>query len=91
MRAGLRFFLNPKIYTWQQNIRLPQYEDLENTSIENTRKSMGVQEKLNSIVLNVTTGKLFSPKQLRSEQKKENYQVATFVTGERRKVKRVDY
>ncbi len=88
IRDGLYFFLKPRIYTWQRITEEPLYEE---EKIENTRKTMGAREKLNSIVLNVTTGKLFSPKQMRSEQKKEEYQVATFETGERRKIKRVDY
>ncbi|MEW6617470.1 MAG: PrgI family protein [Patescibacteria group bacterium] len=88
IRAGLHFFLGPRIYTWQRTMEEPIYEE---EKIENARKTMGTKEKLNSIVLNVTTGKMFSPKQMRNEQKKEEYQVATFETGERRRVKKVNY
>ncbi len=90
VRSGLHFFLQPKIYTWQREIQKSVY-DGGGEGVETIRKNIGIQEKLNSVVLNVTTGKLFSPKQLRNEQKKDEYQVATFITGEKRKIKRVDY
>ena len=89
VRSGLRFFLEPKIYTWQRETQKSLYDN--EGAVESLRKNMGVQEKLSSVVLSVTTGKLFSPKQLRNDQKREEYQVATFITGEKRKVKRVDY
>jgi len=88
IRAGFHFFFGPRIYTWQRAIERPLYEE---EKIETARKTMGAREKLNSIVLNVTTGKMFSPKQMRNEQKKEEYQIAIFETGERRKIKKVNY
>lgn len=67
IRAGIHFFLGPRIYTWQRTIEAPLYEE---EKIETARKTMGAKEKLNSIMLTVTTGKLFSPKQMRNEWKK---------------------
>lgn len=90
VRSGLRFFLQPKVYTWQREAQKSMYGG-DGKEVESLRKNISIQEKLSSVMLNVTTGKLFSPKQLRNEQKKEEYQVATFITGEKRKVKRVDY
>lgn len=89
VKDGIGFFLKPRMYTWQKIEERATYGGGE--EIETMRKSAGTLEKLNSVVLNVTTGKIFSPKQLRKEQKKEEYQTATFITGEKRRVKRVDY
>lgn len=90
--AGIKYLIQPRVYTWQRIAEKKTIEIDELKKIESLRKKMSIQDKLKSIAINVTTGKLFSPSQLRKEEKKkEGYQVATFITGERRTVKRVDY
>ena len=90
--AGIKYIIQPRVYTWQRiaEKKTIEYDELE--KIEGLRKKMSIQDKLKSIALSITTGKFFSPSQSRAEQKKkEGYQVATFITGEKRAVKRVDY
>lgn len=90
--AGIKYLIQPRMYTWQRvaEKKTIEYDELE--KIEALRKNMSIQDKLKSITLSITTGKFFSPSQFRTEQKKkEGYQVATFITGEKRVVKRVDY
>ena len=55
---------------------------------------MSVQEKKKSIALNVTTGKIFNDKTHKSgdnKKTKDEFEVATFTTGEKKLVKRIDY
>jgi hypothetical protein len=51
---------------------------------------MGIEEKLKSIALQITTGKFFTqlgtPRNSNTE-----YQVVTYLTGEKKVAKRVDY
>ncbi len=84
--AILGYFWKPKIYTWQR--QLPQ-ATVNVSEIENIRKKMGLQEKLKSIALNITTGKFF--KSEGGGGSGEKYETVVFLTGERRNAKRVDY
>lgn len=87
--AALNYLLKPRIYTWQRTFAEKTLEVSDLEEIENLRKNISIQEKLKSIALNITTGKIFSAPQIR--KKKEDYRVVTFMTGERRLAKRVDY
>lgn len=90
--AGIKYLTQPRVYTWQRIAEKKAIEIDEFEKIEGLRKKMSIQDKLKSIALNITAGRFFSPSQFRTEQKKkEGYRVATFITGEKREVKRVDY
>lgn len=92
VRAALNYTLRPRIYTWQraaQNISVST-DKLEEISA--VRKHVGFQQQLKSIILNVTTSRSRSPKDIRKEAgSSEDYETATFVTGEKRQVRRVDF
>ena len=87
-RAALGFFIRPRTYTWQRKLET-QVFDVER--IEAARKKMKLQEKLKSAILSVTTGKIFSPTFLKNQRQQDRYQVVSYMTGEKRIAKRVDY
>ena len=89
--AALGFFIRPRIYTWQRKLPMQTLDASSIERIEEARKKMRLQEKLQSAILAVTTGKLFSPTFLKNQNQKERQQVVSYMTGERRVAKRVDY
>ena len=87
--SAMNYWWHPRTYTWQ---RISPQKTIEISSlekIENLRKKIGVQEKLKSIALSVVTRGGLS-KSLRNKNNEE-YQTVTFITGERRRAKKVDY
>ncbi len=89
IKAGLSYIWRPRTYTWQRALgEAADLADLE--KLEEIRSRMGIQQRLKSIALNVATGKIFSPKKMREEQKDE-YQVVTRLTGEKEVAKRINY
>lgn len=89
--AGFRFIWKPKIYTWQRAMQETSLNVGDIEKLKSLREKVSIQEKLKSIVLQVTTGKLFSPDKLRERDEKEHYQVVTYLTGEKKMAKRMDY
>jgi len=93
--AALAYFLKPRVYTWQRMIEQTAVDISAIEKLENIRKNVSIQDKLKSIALNITTGKLLSPQELRKksqqEETSEKYQMVTYLTGEKRLAKRVDY
>ena len=89
IRSAISYYWKPRLYTWSRN--LPEttlnVEGLE--KIEALRNRMGIEEKLKSLALQITTGKIFSHPSPSSEQ--ERYQTVTYLTGEKKVAKRVDY
>ena len=90
IKAGFSYIWKPRTYTWQRAVggELADLSELER--LEEIRSKIGFQQKLKSIALNVATGKIFSPKKMREEQKDE-YQVVTRLTGEKEVAKRINY
>ncbi|KKU94491.1 MAG: hypothetical protein UY26_C0001G0043 [Candidatus Jorgensenbacteria bacterium GW2011_GWA1_48_13] len=90
IRAGFAYIWKPRTYTWQRAINggLADLSELE--KLEEIRSKIGFQQKLKSIALNVATGKIFSPKKMREEQKDE-YRVVTRMTGEKELAKKINY
>lgn len=89
--SAIKFYLEPRIYTWQRIIK-QETTTIDIGEIEEERDKMGLQDKLKSLALNITTGKLFSAAQFRKGRGQENgFEVATFSTGEKRVVKKVNY
>ncbi|MBI4034249.1 MAG: PrgI family protein [Candidatus Brennerbacteria bacterium] len=89
IKSAFSYLWRPRTYTWQRAITQTVLDTSELEKLEETRSKMGVQERLKSIALSVSTGKIFSPKKWREE--KDRYQVVTRITGEREVAKRVDY
>lgn len=91
------YLLGSKNYVWKrQEERLPDIEP-QKKSVENARAKMSIQEKIKSIALSVTTGKILNKHEHPHEEsagldtEKKEYDIATFSTGEKKLVKRVDY
>lgn len=82
------YFWDSRTYTWQKITPQTTLEFPDFQKIEDMRKNISVQEKLQSIALNITTGKIF---QFKPEKGAEGYQAVTFATGEKRMVKKIDY
>ena len=90
--AGIGYLWAPRVYTWQRSIeeRTIDVSDLER--IRAIRNNMSLGDKLKNAILAATTGKLFKPEDgaLRGPNG-ERYQKVTYLTGETRLAKRVDY
>ncbi|KKU91578.1 MAG: hypothetical protein UY23_C0001G0184 [Candidatus Jorgensenbacteria bacterium GW2011_GWA1_48_11] len=91
LRASLNYFLKPRTYTWQRSFAQKTLEVGDLEQIEGIRKGMGLEEKIKSVALSIATGKIFSAKDQGLENKKQEYQAVTFLTGEKRLAKRVDF
>ena len=93
LKSALFFSLKPRVYTWQRTYKKVPMENEAIKKIEGIREKMNIGETIKKLTLNVTTGKLFSPKEFRKEQKKKGvYQSVTFLsTGETKLARRVDY
>lgn len=90
LKSLFKFLLEPRLFLWEKNFSEKKKEESAE-SIASVRNTMSIQQKLKSITMNITTGKAFSPKISQETQKKEGFQVATFSTGEKKFVKKVDY
>lgn len=90
LRSAFNYYLRPRTYTWQRTVAETILDVAEVEKLQALRNKMSFQEKLKSIALNVTTGKIFSPKKFRDEQK-ERFQVVTYLTGEKEVAKKIDY
>lgn len=90
LKAALNYLWQPRTYTWQRPLLETSIDTSDLEKLEELRKKMGIQEKLKAVALSVTTGKFFSDLKSAVDQK-NRYQVVTYVTGEKRMAKRVDY
>ncbi len=91
LRSALTYYWKPRIYTWSRTLpesKIPGVAELE--KIEAIRQRMGIEEKLKSLALQITTGKIFS-RPAEKVSKSQEYQVVTYLTGEKKVAKRVDY
>ncbi len=89
--AGFQFIWKPKIYTWQRAMKETSLDVTDIEKLQSIREKMGIEEKLKTIALHIATGKLFSPKEMREREQQEKYQVVTYLTGEKKVAKRMDY
>ncbi len=89
--SSFNYFIKPHTYTWQRSFAQKTLEvgDLDN--VENLRENMSVGEKIKSIALGIATGKIFSTNDQRLQDQRSKYETVTFLTGETRLAKRVDY
>ena len=90
LQSAFSYLWRPRTYTWQRAVAETVLDVSELEKLKEIRNKMSIQEKLKSVALNITTGKIFSPKKLRKEQRNP-YRVVTHLTGEREVAKKVDY
>jgi len=88
--AGISYLWNPRIYTWKRDFKEKEIDSSEIDRLTAVRNNMSIQKKIQSIALSVSTGKIFSTKQ-KQQKSKKNYEVVTYLTGEKRVAKRVNY
>lgn len=89
--AALRYIWQPRRFTWQRAMEETSVDTSEIERLSTLRRSMSIQEKLKSIAESVTTGKIFGAKEMKRDSKGQKYETVTFLTGEKRNAKRVDY
>lgn len=90
LRSALGFWIKPRTYTWQRRMAETSLEVPDLEKIMELRKNMSIQDRLKTAALNITTGKIFSVFQAPTEER-EVYQPITFMTGEKKLVRKVDY
>jgi hypothetical protein len=90
---AFHFLWKPRQYTWQRMLPKTTLDLSQIEKLESIRKRMTIEDKLKTIALGISTGKLFSPNQIRNQnnEEKKQFQVVTYATGERKLAKRVDY
>ncbi len=86
--SAFTYTWGPRTYTWQRVTPEATLDTAELEKIEFMRRTMSIQGKLKSIALGVMTGKLLGGG---DGPPGERYQVVTYMTGERKLAKRVDY
>ncbi len=86
--AALGYLWKPRTYTWQRELAKKETAEVE--KIEAIRKNISLGEKMKSIALGVLTRKTPSIR-LGGETESQKYQVVTFMSGEKRMAKKVDY
>jgi len=89
--AATAYFWKPRTYTWQRKFAETTLDTSGIEKIEAMRTRMSIQEKLKSIALSVTTGRIFSGLMQPGPSKKERFQVVTYLTGEKKVARRIDY
>lgn len=92
LAAGFAFLWRPHQYTWQRAMAETTLDVADVEKLETIRKSMSFQDKLKSLAANVMTGKL-NPFREHSDNGdgNEQFQVVSFLTGEKKMARRVDY
>lgn len=96
LRNAFLFAWNPRRYIWEREIPKAKLDVSHIEKLEALRQRMKIEDKIKSVALGITTGKLFSLDQFREAEKnplekKDHYQVVTYMTGERKLAKRIDY
>lgn len=91
LRSAFAYYWKPRVYTWSRTLpetAIPGTDELKR--IEALRTRIGIEERLKSLALQITTGKIFSRLEEKRDGEKQ-YQVVTYLTGEKKVAKRVDY
>ncbi|TSC52758.1 MAG: Uncharacterized protein LiPW41_128 [Parcubacteria group bacterium LiPW_41] len=94
VRAAFRYYWNPRRYVWQRAMEETSLDTSSLEKISSLRRSMSIQEKFKKIADSITTGKIFKPEDSLpdgTKLPKGKYEVVTYLTGEKRAAKRVDF
>jgi hypothetical protein len=93
--AAAKHAWNPRTYTWQRKFAETTLDTSGVEKIEAMRRTIGIESKLKSLALAVTTGKIFSgltqPRAKEEKDERERFQVVSYLTGEKKVAKRIDY
>ncbi len=89
--AGFSFLWKPRRYVWQRAMQQTTLDISDLEKIQTIRKSISISDKLKNIAVGVTTGKIFRGEGETPSQPKERYQVVSYLTGEQKVAKRIDY
>lgn len=85
--SGFSFIWRPRRYTWQRAMEQTTLDIADLEKIQTLRKNISIQDKIKSLAQSITTGSILRSKPTTSER----YQAVTYLTGERKVAKRVDY
>ncbi|MDO8470191.1 MAG: hypothetical protein Q7S84_04245 [bacterium] len=89
--GAVGYLWKPRVYTWQRTFATQTFDASSVDKIEAMRRKMGVEEKLKAIALSVTTGKIFAPKAPEVAADAQRFQMVSYLTGEKKLAKRIDY
>lgn len=85
--SAFSYIWKPRRYTWQRAMEQTTLDTTDLEKIKTIRENISIQDKIKSIALSITTGEI-----LRSKKTSEpTYQTVTYLTGERKVAKHVDY
>lgn len=91
-QSAFRYFWNPRIYVWERAMEETSIDTSSIEKLSSMRRAMSIQEKIKNVAESITTGKLFKQEhETVRENKKGKYEVVTYLTGEKRTAKRIDY
>jgi hypothetical protein len=94
VRSAFRYYWNPRRYVWERAMEETSLDSGSLEKISSMRRAMSIQEKLKKMAESITTGKIFKPEDSLPEGAKlpkGEYEVVTYLTGEKRTAKRVDF
>ncbi len=79
----INYYLKPQYYIWKKNYKTLEFKDED---VLNIRKKINLKEKLNEL-----TNKLITAKNLVKKEEKQELKILKTLTGEKIKVKKIDY
>jgi len=94
IRSAFYYYWNPRRYIWERAMEETSIDAGSLEKISSMRRAMSIQEKLKSVADSITTGKIFKPENFLPEGTnlpKGDYEIVTYLTGEKRAAKRVDF
>ncbi len=89
--AGFSYMWKPRRYVWQRAMQQTTLDISDLEKIQTIRQNISISDKLKNIAVGVTTGKIFRGGTEAPNQPKERYQVVSYLTGEQKVAKRIDY
>ncbi|MCX6788378.1 MAG: PrgI family protein [Candidatus Jorgensenbacteria bacterium] len=84
--SAFQFIWGPRKYTWQRAMEQTTFDTSDLEKIQVIRKNISIQDKIKSIALGITTGSIE-----RTKAGGTKFQSVTYITGEHKVAKRVDY
>lgn len=85
--SAFSYIWKPRRYTWQRAMEQTTLDTSDLEKIKTLRENISIQDKIKSIALSITTGGLLRPKKPGGT----TYQTVTYLTGERKVAKHIDY
>jgi len=85
--SAVSFIWKPRRYTWQRAMEQTTLDTSDLEKIQALRKNISIQDKIKSLAQSITTGEILKHKSGDGTR----YQAVTYLTGEKKVAKRVDY